>query len=175
MFILHIILQWLNKKLYILLQIRQLFLHLHLCLLRLIRNQKLKKIKVAKVCTNRKTGGWKGQILFNFPVVRSALEELSRTKAQKSNPFAKPKMWGVNMHSNLLFMTLFCRFVRIGSAVASKIMSKYGWEEGKGAVTQLNPLSTLCLQSVMYMYIYIQGVSSLHSLASSSCAWMPVT
>lgn len=30
--------------------------------------------------------------LLMFLVVRSALEELSRTKAQKANPFAKPKM-----------------------------------------------------------------------------------
>lgn len=31
-------------------------------------------------------------VLLMFLVVRSALEELSRTKAQKANPFAKPKM-----------------------------------------------------------------------------------
>ena len=31
-------------------------------------------------------------MLMSLLVVRSALEELSRTKAQKANPFAKPKM-----------------------------------------------------------------------------------
>lgn len=55
-------------------------------------------------------------------VVRSALEELSKTKAQKANPFAKPKM--------------------IGSSFASKIMSKYGWEEGKGLGKASQGIST---------------------------------
>lgn len=53
-------------------------------------------------------------------VVESALEELSRTKAQKANPFAKPK---------------------IGS-VASQIMSKYGWKEGQGLGRQSQGIST---------------------------------
>lgn len=53
-------------------------------------------------------------------VVESALEELSRTKAQKSNPFSKPKF----------------------GSVASQIMSKYGWKEGQGLGRQSQGIST---------------------------------
>ncbi len=63
-------------------------------------------------------------------VVQSALEELSRKKAQKANPFAKPKLLVINQHIYNIIYTPFCNS---SGAVASKIMSKYGWEEGQGA------------------------------------------
>lgn len=53
-------------------------------------------------------------------VVHSALEELSKKKAEKTGPFARPKI----------------------AAVASNIMSKYGWKEGQGLGRQSQGMST---------------------------------
>lgn len=55
-------------------------------------------------------------------VVRSALEELSKLKAPKANPYAKKN-----------FKT---------SAVASNIMTKYGWQEGQGLGKESQGIST---------------------------------
>lgn len=55
-------------------------------------------------------------------VVRSALEELSKLKAPRANPYGKKN-----------FKT---------SAVASNIMTKYGWQEGQGLGKESQGIST---------------------------------
>jgi len=67
--------------------------------------------------------------VFLYVVVQSALEELSRKKAQKANPFAKPKLCVCAKYWTFVIINTQC-----SGAVASKIMSKYGWEEGQGII-----------------------------------------
>ena len=75
--------------------------------------------------------------LFMDAVVHSALEELSKKKAEKTGPFAKPKMLVTITYMCVIVVCHLQMFIH-SAAVASKIMSKYGWEEGQGTCVYIN-------------------------------------